>query len=287
MRPCDSEHEPAPRALRALAVLPARMGSTRLARKMLLDETGAALVVHTARAVLRCEAFERVVVATDAEEIRALLAREGLEAVMTSSGHASGTDRVHAAARTLGADFDVVVNVQADEPEVDPADLALVVAAFADGEVSAATLRHPIHSPEELEDASVVKVVCDERGDALYFSRAPIPSHSHTRPSYPARGSLPLAWRHLGVYGWRPAALARFCALPPSELEECESLEQLRWLEHGERMRVRTARTLSRGIDTRKDYDDFVAREATRGKATRELARGRSERGNAHEQRES
>jgi 3-deoxy-manno-octulosonate cytidylyltransferase (CMP-KDO synthetase) len=255
-----AEHEVAGRAPRALAVLPARLGSTRLARKMLLAETGTPLVVHTARAVLRCDALARVIVATDSDEILGVARSHGLEAVLTSPEHASGTDRVHEAASALPERYDVVLNVQADEPEVDAADLALLVSTFADAAIEAATLRHPIRARAEFEDPSVVKVVCDARGDALYFSRAAIPSRSHARPSLAARGELPLAWRHLGVYAWRPAALARFCALAPTELEESESLEQLRWLENGGRMRVRTARTLSRGIDTRKDYDEFVAR---------------------------
>jgi 3-deoxy-manno-octulosonate cytidylyltransferase (CMP-KDO synthetase) len=236
---------------------------------MLLDETGTPLVVHTAERVRACAAFERVLVATDAEEILGVARRHGLEAVLTDSKHASGTDRVHEAASSLGERFDVVVNVQADEPEVDPADLGRVVEAFGEEGVLAATLRYPIRSPEELADPSVVKVVCDERGDALYFSRAAIPSRTHVRPSYAKRGSLPLAWRHLGVYGWRPEALARFCALPASELEECESLEQLRWLENGGSMRVCTARALSRGIDTRKDYEEFVARHAAQRQGQR------------------
>ncbi len=256
-------------ALRALAVLPARLGSTRLARKMLLEETGTPLVVHTAERVRACPAFERVIVATDAEEILGVVRTHGLEAVLTDPRHASGTDRVHEAASALGERYDVVVNVQADEPEVDPADLGRLIEAFGDEAVLAATLRYPIRAPEELADPSVVKVVCDGRGDALYFSRSPIPSHSHTRPSHAKRGSLPLAWRHLGVYAWRPQALASFCALPPSELEECESLEQLRWLENGGRMRLCTALSLSRGVDTLEDYEGFVARHATQRQGKR------------------
>ncbi len=275
MRTSGREDRSPTRAPQALAVLPARLGSTRLARKMLLAETGTPLVVHTARAVASCPALTRVIVATDADEILGAVRREGFEAVLTRADHASGTDRVREAFSALGERFDVVLNVQADEPEVDPADLALLVETFADEDVRSATLRHPIRSREELEDPSVVKVVCDERGDALYFSRAPIPSRTHTRPSYAGRGELPLAWRHLGVYAWRPDALERFCSLPPSELEECESLEQLRWLEDGGKMRVRTARTLSRGIDTRKDYDEFVARQARRMQGAQGIAHRR------------
>lgn len=252
--------------LRALAVLPARLGSTRLARKVLLDETGLPLFVHSARNVARCGRIERVVVATDAEEVRAAAARADVEVAMTSADHASGTDRVNEVVGAIGAGFDVVVNVQADEPEVDPDDLARLVRAFEADEVEAATLCVPIETDEELHATSVVKVVRDAAGDALYFSRAPVPSRAHARAAAPAG---PRGLRHLGVYAFRPAALAAFCALPVGALEATENLEQLRWLEAGRRMRVLDAAHAPRGIDTRADYDAFVARvrdhDAARG----------------------
>lgn len=249
-----------PRTLRAVAIVPARLGSTRLPRKMLLRETGRPLFEHTARNLERCDAIERVVVATDSREILDAARAAGIEALSTSASHPSGTDRVDEAARSLaerGERFDVVVDVQGDEPDVDPSDLARLVACFSDPAVEVATLASNIESEEEARSPSVVKVVLDARGDALYFSRSLVPNRAHARPG--ARTDPP--WRrHVGVYAFRPAALERFAALAPSELEELESLEQLRWLEAGGKMRVVEATHVPRGIDTRADYDAFVAR---------------------------
>lgn len=252
-------------SLRALAVLPARLGSTRLARKVLLDETGAPLFVHSARNVARCAEIARVVVATDSEEVRAAGAQADVEVVMTAADHPSGTDRVNEVVGAIGAGYDVVVNVQADEPEVDPEDLARLVRAFVADAVEAATLCTPIVTDAELAAPSAVKVVRDAAGNALYFSRAPIPSRAHARADAPEQ---PRGLRHLGVYAFRPAALAAFCALPVSHLEATENLEQLRWLEAGRRMRVLDAAHAPRGIDTRADYDAFVERVRERGVAS-------------------
>ena len=243
--------------LRVVAVLPARIGSTRLPRKVLLCETGLPLFVHTAQNVARCSAIQRVLVATDSQEVRAAGAAHGIEVSMTDPSHPSGTDRVHEAVHSLGADFDVVLNVQADEPDVEPADLTRLVQAFEQPEVQAATLATPIHDERELASTSVVKVVRDAAGDALYFSRSPVPNAAHAREG--ADGS-PLGWRHVGVYAYRPAALARFCQFPVGALEARESLEQLRWLEAGEVMRVLEILRAPRGIDTPEDYREFVAR---------------------------
>lgn len=250
--------------LRALAVLPARLGSTRLPRKVLLEETGTPLFVHSARNVARCQDIERVVVATDSEEVQAVGIDHGVEVLMTSSDHPSGTDRVNEVSRELAGEYDVVINVQADEPEVARGDLSRLVRAFEFGEVEIATLCVPIEDPAELDAPSVVKLVRDGRGDALYFSRAPIPSSSHARDGETPR---PAALRHLGVYAFRPGALGEFCKLPVSPLEAAENLEQLRWLESGRRIRVLDASHAPRGIDTQADYDEFVERTMKNGDA--------------------
>jgi len=251
--------------IHAVAIVPARLGSQRLPRKMLLAETGACLFEHTVRNLGRCTAIERVVVATDSPEIVALAGAHGIEARMTRADHSSGTDRVNEALAQIGAaGIDVVVNVQGDEPELDPGDLAALVAAFADASVEAATLCGRIADRAEAEAPQVVKVVRDARGDALYFSRSTVPFRADDATRAYARAGAP-AWlevvrRHVGVYAFRPPALARFCALPASALERVENLEQLRWLEAGERMRVIEARHVPLGIDTRADYDAFVLR---------------------------
>lgn len=250
--------------VRAVAIVPARLGSTRLARKMLLAETGAPLFVHTARSARSCGAIERVVVATDSDEILAAAREADVEALATRADHPSGTDRVREALEALearGESWDVVLNVQGDEPELDPADLGQLVAAFADPGVVAATLAAELEDPAELASPDVVKVVCDARGDALYFSRAALPCRERQRAveaAAPARRHL--ARRHIGVYAYRPDALRRFCELPVGALEAAENLEQLRWLEAGQRMRVVRASSVPPGIDTRADYEAFVRR---------------------------
>ncbi len=275
MTPEPARARPGQPGLRALAIVPARIASRRLPRKMLLSETGRCLFVHTAENVARCPAIERVLVATDSEEVRDRAREAGLEAVLTRADHQSGTDRAHEALARLGpAGWDVVVNVQGDEPELDPDDLARLVAAFADAMVSAATLAGPLE-PGDAQRSGVVKVVRSSAGDALYFSRAPIPFRPAERDpaAHAASGAEPweaLARRHIGVYGFRPEALARFCALPRGALERLENLEQLRWLEAGLAMRVVEARGVPLGIDTLEDYHAFVERlrRATAARAT-------------------
>ncbi len=244
--------------IRALAVLPARLASTRLPRKVLLAETGLPLFVHAARNAARCAALTEVLVATDSNEVLGAADSHRLAAVLTKDSHVSGTDRVREALALYtsqhGEKWDVVVNVQADEPEVDPGDLASLVAAFEDPDVQIATLCVPCTDAGELASSSAVKLVRDAAGDALYFSRSPIPNTAHAR-----EGAEPRFLRHLGVYAFRPAALERCCDLPQGRLEAAENLEQLRWLEAGFSIRVLDARRAPRGIDTRADYDAFVA----------------------------
>ncbi len=246
--------------LTALAVIPARLASTRLPRKMLLRETGAYLFEHTARAVLASGAATRVVIATDSAEIEAAARAVGLEALRTSAAHQSGTDRVHEAAAALDPErtrYAVVLNVQGDEAEIDASALPGLIALFADPAVECASLHAPLEA-ELAADPAAVKVVCAANGDALYFSRAAIPSSAHPSSTRAVPPRL-----HLGVYAFRPAALARFCALPPSPLERTECLEQLRWLEAGARIRMHLCARASRGIDTPEDYRAFAARLAS------------------------
>lgn len=259
----------APVQVRAIAIVPARLGSQRLARKMLLDRTGRALVVHTLENLASARSLSRVVVATDASEIATVVERAGFEAVLTSPEHPSGSDRVHEALEKLGADqWDVAVNVQGDEPELLPSDLDLLCAQFADREVQAATIAVKLDAPEHALAPQVVKLVCDRRGDALYFSRAAIPYRASDGAAAYARQDAPpwssVVRRHLGVYAFRPDALARFVSLPRGALERVENLEQLRWLEAGERMRVIEGRSCALGIDTQADYDAFVERARRR-----------------------
>jgi 3-deoxy-manno-octulosonate cytidylyltransferase (CMP-KDO synthetase) len=238
----------------ALIVIPARRGAARLPGKPLLARTGKPLVVHTWEAARACARAARVAVATDDAEIAAAVRAAGGEAVMTSPACRSGTDRVAEAAAALPGE-DVVLNVQGDEPEIDPAALdALVAAMEAEPSLEMGTLAAPL-GPGEEGNPHVVKVVADLRGRALYFSRAPIPFRRE------AVGPAP-SLRHVGVYAYRRALLARFASLPETPLERTEVLEQLRALENGIAIRVVRTERAPPGIDTPEDYEAFVRRRA-------------------------
>jgi 3-deoxy-manno-octulosonate cytidylyltransferase (CMP-KDO synthetase) len=190
---------------------------------------------------------------------------------MTRADHPSGTDRVFEAWRALAADralrAGVIVNVQGDEPDIASVDLAALVRAFSEPSIEIATLAAPIVSEDEAARPSVVKVVCDRDGDALYFSRAALPTRGQARKEVLSQPISAVLRRHIGVYAFTPSALERFCALPIGVLEAHENLEQLRWLEAGGRMRVVAASHVPHGIDTAEDYARFVARSRTETKA--------------------
>lgn len=232
-----------------LVVVPARRASTRLPDKLLLAESGYPLLAHT---LMQCQksGADRVVAAVDDQELAAAARACGAEVVMTDSDLASGSDRVHAAVSELGFDG-MVVNVQGDEPEIDPAAIDEVFAALAAGN-QVATLATPLIDPGLLEDPAAVKVVIRQDGCALYFSRAPIP---HFRTS-----DLAVPLLHIGVYGFQAATLEEFAASAPTPLELTEGLEQLRLLEMGHEIAVRQWPRAFPGIDTREDYDSFLAR---------------------------
>lgn len=239
---------------RAAAILPVRYGSIRLPGKPLLDETGQTLIQHVWEQVSRARLLDPVIVATDDRRILDAAQAFGANAVMTDPAHPSGSDRVAevAAAR----DDPLVVNVQGDEPEIDPGDLDRLVERLAEGEEDMVTLARPLKPDEArlLADPHTVKVVMDDAGRALYFSRSPIP-----------HGCDPAgAYAHIGVYAWRREALLRFAAAPPAALELAEKLEQLRALALGMRIGVVLSEHASLGIDTPADYARFVERQLAR-----------------------
>lgn len=231
------------------AVIPARFGSSRFPGKPLADVLGLPMFRHVYERTARCPFFRRIVLATDDERIREAAERHGVPCLMTAADHPSGTDRVHEAARLMGAESHaVVVNVQGDEPALDPVMLEELIAPFADPAVQCATLGTPV-TPEAAASPNLVKIVTAADGDALYFSRAPIP---FVRDA----GVEPCFLGHIGIYAFRVAALERFVLLPPSRLERTERLEQLRLLENGIPVRVvRTARPHVPGVDTPEDLD--------------------------------
>jgi 3-deoxy-manno-octulosonate cytidylyltransferase (CMP-KDO synthetase) len=237
-------------------VIPARYASSRLPGKPLADIAGKPMVVRVAERAARSGATE-VLVATDHEAVRAAVEGHGFAAVMTRADHSSGTDRIAEVAAQRSWDDDVlVVNVQGDEPFIEPGLINQVAGELAaDTAAAVATACHPVGSKEEFFNPNVVKVVCDVRGHALYFSRAPIP---WPRDAFAAdRTQLPEALpakRHIGIYAYRCSFLRRYGALPPSPLEGFEALEQLRVLWHG--FRIRVAETMyapEAGVDTPED----------------------------------
>lgn len=230
---------------RPVAVIPSRYGSTRLPAKPLAMLAGKPMVQHVYERCREAAAFSRVLVATDDDRIASAVRDFGGEAVMTSTRCASGTDRVAEVARQL-PDVPWFVNVQGDEPLMHPNALRSIASAFDDPSVQMATLVRPL-DPEERESPTVVKVVLGRNMDALYFSRADIPFERDAGQGHPPR------YAHLGLYAYTRDALLQLSRLPPSPLEECEKLEQLRALECG--LRIRCAITLHRsfGIDTPDD----------------------------------
>ncbi len=233
-------------------VIPARYASSRLPGKPLLDIAGKPMVVRVAEQALKSGASE-VVVATDFEKILKACEAHNFKAVMTRIDHASGTDRIAEVAVKLGwGDDDIVVNVQGDEPLIEPElinEVALTLAHSRDAVM--ATACHAIHDEASMINPNIVKVVMDANGNALYFSRAPIPY-----PRDEAHKQNINAHRHIGIYAYRVGFLKEYATLAPSELEKIESLEQLRVLYHGYKIGVAvTNKAPAIGVDTQEDLD--------------------------------
>lgn len=235
-------------------IIPARLASTRLPNKPLADLGGKPMVVRVAERA-RASGAARIIVATDHEDIAAACAAHGVHAVLTRADHPSGTDRIAEVAQVLGLGEDeVVVNLQGDEPLIDPALLAACAARIS-AEVPMATAAHPILDAAEVFNPNIVKVVLDKHGRALYFSRATIPWHrdafAQTRESLPP-GYAPL--RHIGLYAYRNAFLQAYPKLEPAPLETIEALEQLRVLWHGVPIAVHVTQDAPPGgVDTPED----------------------------------
>ena len=239
-------------------LIPARLASTRLPDKPLADIAGKPMVVRVAERASRSGAA-RVVVATDSERIAQACAAHGVQAVMTRADHPSGSDRLAEACDRLAlADSHIVVNVQGDEPLIEPTLIDAVADLLANRPQAAmSTAAHALASAEELRNPNVVKVVTDAQGLALYFSRAPIPWwRDGSAPGAPQLPAAPAALRHVGIYGYRAGFLRAFPTLPPAPVEQCEALEQLRALWHGHRIAVHvTDAAPGPGVDTPGDLE--------------------------------
>ncbi len=262
--------------MKTVIVIPARLESTRLPRKLLLQQTGKTLIEHAFIASSRSRLAQRVIVATDSEEIATVVRMFGGEAVLTSVHHQSGSDRVAEAA--VAIDADLIVNVQGDEPDIEGVSIDRLIETLIDNEsVPVATLATPIRLQHQLFDSSCVKVVFNQSGKALYFSRSPIPAPRDEgwlddyfsrqcipSSSTPMNGMPAVFFQHIGVYAYRREFLLRIPELPPSNAEKTESLEQLRFLHHGYEVLVEIVDQASSGIDTPNDYLLFVNRYLNR-----------------------
>jgi 3-deoxy-manno-octulosonate cytidylyltransferase (CMP-KDO synthetase) len=228
--------------MRIVAVIPARLASTRLPRKMLREIAGNPLVGWVYEAVRSSSLLSDVIIATDSEEILEACRRHGWKAQMTSDAHRSGTERVHEVSNSIPAD--VYLNVQGDEPLVRPEQIAALVDVMKNSIVQVGTLKTPCPA-EEIGNPNAVKVVTEQNGNALYFSRTTIPfDRDRTGPPY---------FKHLGLYAYRKPALDFFVSQPESALEKAERLEQLRFLENGIAIRVGETLYDSVGVDTEDD----------------------------------
>ena len=243
-------------------IIPARLQSTRLPRKLLLTETGHPLIEYTWRAASKAKSLKQVLIAADSDEIQTVVNGFGAQCELTGE-HPSGTDRIAEVAQRSCSDGDIFVNIQGDEPEIDPANIDAVVKALVDcPDAQMATLATPMTSLEQVQASSCVKVVVAADGRALYFSRAAIPFCRDRQPEEALKTDRP--WLlHLGIYAYRADFLRKLTTLPPSRLEQLEKLEQLRALEAGARIQVAVVEHHSVGIDTPEDYARFVARQRT------------------------
>ncbi len=246
--------------MRTCCVIPARFASTRLPGKPLALIDGVPMIVRVARQVSLAD-LDQVVVAVDDQRVHDVVQDAGFEVLMTREDHPSGSDRVMEVADTMGwADGDVVINVQGDEPLIPPAIIRQLADVLADEPtLQMATLSEPLSTSADFTNPNIVKVVSDSHNNALYFSRAPIPyprdhlSTPHDEVSTDALEQLS-ARRHIGIYGFRVAALRTFVGLTDSRLERIERLEQLRWLEAGHQLRVLHAgAAVPGGVDTPED----------------------------------
>ena len=267
--------------MKTIIVIPARLASSRLPRKLLLNETGKSVLQHTFERASLSKLADRVVVAYDHVDIETEVKRFGGEGVMTRPDHVCGTDRVAEAA--IHDDADLIINVQGDEPEIEPAAIDLLIELLQHyPAVPVATLATPIRRREDLDNPACVKIVFDAADRALYFSRSPIP-HPRNWDEGLLDGSSELLtgsqvsgdpkvsksiitaafWQHIGLYGYRRNFLMNISSLPTTAIERIESLEQLRFLHAGYTMLVGKVEHSSPGIDTPEDYAAFVSRQKT------------------------
>lgn len=237
----------------ASVVIPARYASTRFPAKIVASETGKPLVQHVVEQVRKCRRVRDVIVAVDDERIAAALRPFGTRSVMTDPGHLSGTDRIAEVAAALSDD--IVVNVQGDEPEIEPETIDGLIELLKTTQSPMATAATPFPASANPADPNLVKVVLDRSDRAMYFSRLPIPFHRD-----PTHGHKPAYYLHLGIYAYARPFLLKLAGWKTTPAENAEKLEQLRVLEHGEKIMVLKVERATHGVDTPEQYQAFVKR---------------------------
>lgn len=234
--------------MKIYAIIPSRYASSRLPGKPLLDIAGKPMIQRVYEGVRRCELLDDVIIATDDERIEKAAGEFGAPCIITDENHECGTDRITECVERLGlTDEDVVINVQGDEPLIDPKMINELIACFSDRGVYMATLAKRIDDAKAINDPNLVKVVFDRDNNALFFSRSPIP--------YDRDGKGVDHYKHIGIYGYKVASLKSFSRMEKSSLERAESLEQLRALENGFKIKVAETDCESVGIDTVDDLE--------------------------------
>lgn len=241
--------------MKVLGVIPARFASTRFPGKPLVDIQGKSMIRRVYEQAQKAKGLDKVVVATDDERIAEELKSFGGEYIMTGAEHQSGTDRCAEVARQLPG-FDVLINIQGDEPFINPAQIDLLVSCFTDPEVQLATLIKQIHTQAELFNHNLPKVVLNARKEAVYFSRQTIPYLRNTEKENWLQAHL--FYKHIGIYGYTASVLQEITQLPPSSLEIAESLEQLRWVENGYAIQTRVTDIETIAIDTPEDLKKIL-----------------------------
>ncbi len=245
--------------MKIIAVIPARFGSTRFAAKVLAKDTGKFLLQHTYEQACLAKLPEKVIIATDDEKIVAAAGTFDAECIMTSVEHKSGTDRIAEAVADM--EVDIVVNLQADEPEIDPGSIDYLAQLLIDNpDYPMATLAAEFQNAGQVADSNIVKVIIDSNNSGIYFSRAPIPYDREKS----GVGNVKQYLRHLGIYAYRKEFLLKITKLPQTSLEKIEKLEQLRAIENGYKILVGKVEHTCDGIDTPEQYAEFVRRYKTR-----------------------
>ena len=241
--------------MKVIAVIPARLRSTRFADKVLARETGKYLIQHTYERACMAKLPEKVIIAADDEKVAAAAKTFGAECVLTSPDHQSGTDRIAEAVADM--DVEIIVNLQGDEPEIDPANIDYLAKMLMDNpDCPMATLAADIQTAGQVSDPNIVKVIIGRNNRAIYFSRWPIPYDREKS----GVGNVKQYLRHIGIYAYRKKFLLEITALPQTPLEKTEKLEQLRAIENGYSILVGKVKHTCDGIDTPEQYAEFVKR---------------------------